>query len=50
MNKYNGLIEIEFAEGCLFRLYEVINEESVINCYLKTSQDLIIGIASAIRI
>jgi uncharacterized protein with ParB-like and HNH nuclease domain len=43
INKFlrdNGLIESEFAEECLFRLYEVITEERVINYYLETSQEL----------
>jgi len=43
INRYlrdNGLIESEFAEDCLFKLYEVINERRVINYYLEASQKL----------
>jgi len=43
INKYmrdNDLIESEFAEECLFKLYESINESRVINYYLETSQEL----------
>lgn len=43
INRYlrdNGLIESEFAEECLFKLYEVINERRVINYYLEASQKL----------
>jgi uncharacterized protein with ParB-like and HNH nuclease domain len=43
INKYlrdNGLIESEFAEECLFKLYDTINEKRVINYYLETSQEL----------
>src|SRR3989344_753205 len=43
INKFlreNDLIESEFAEKCLFNLYEVITENRVINYYLETSQEL----------
>lgn len=43
INKFlrdNGLIECQFAEECLFKLYQVITEDRVINYYLETSQKL----------
>ncbi|MCZ7401356.1 MAG: DUF262 domain-containing protein [Candidatus Methanoperedens sp.] len=43
INKFlreNGLIECPFAEECLFKLYQVITEDRVINYYLETSQKL----------
>ena len=36
----NKLFESEFAEKCLFKLYEVVNNKRTINYYLETSQDL----------
>jgi len=43
INKYlrdNGLIQSEFAEKCLFKLFEKISVNKVINYYLETSQEL----------
>lgn len=43
INRYlreNGLIEKEFPEECLFKLYQVITEKRVINYYLEASQEL----------
>jgi len=43
VNKFlrdNGLIENEFSEKCLWRLFEVLREKGVINYYLETSQEL----------
>lgn len=36
----NGLIESEFAEECLFKLYEAITVKGVINYYSEEAQDL----------
>ena len=36
----NNLLESEFAEDCLFTLYEVVTENRVINYYLENSQEL----------
>lgn len=43
INKFlrdNNLLEDAFPEECLFKLYEIITEDKVINYYLETSQEL----------